>query len=107
MAKVSVDVNWKILTTLEEISYKLDRLIDLKQISLKEQTTLLKSKTLGKSDLRKQVYDLCDGNRSVGQLAEVLAKSIVRVSQELAILEEAGLVKSKKIGKEKYYEKLV
>ena len=107
MGKVSDDVSWKILTTLEEISHKIDRLIDLKKMSLSEQTTILKDKALGKSDFRKEVYNLCDGNRSVGEIAEITSKSLVRVSQELATLEKSKLVKSKKIGKTKYYEKVV
>jgi predicted transcriptional regulator len=55
--------------------------------------------------LRKQVYDLCDGTNSVRGIASLVKKSIQQVSKNLTILENAGLIKEERRGKEKYYVK--
>ena len=107
MKRESENLQWRILKVLEEISGKLDRLISLNEFVLTGQTTSMKEKILGGSELRREVYELCNGKRTVGGIAKTLAKSVSSVSQILSKLEEAGLVKVKRVGKERYYEKVI
>jgi DNA-binding transcriptional ArsR family regulator len=98
---------WRIIKVLEEISAKLDRLISITELAQKRELELLKDKVMGKSEVRRDIYDLCDGKRTVKEIANVLGKSIQHVSIEIAELEKTGIVGVRKIGKEKYYYKLV
>lgn len=107
MESESKDMTWRILKTLEDISGKLDKLIDLTELGLSSQFLAIKERVLSGSELRREIYELCDGERTVRNIADVLQKSISHVSQELATLQEARLVKAKRIGKEKYYQKII
>lgn len=94
---------WRINKNLEEISYKLDRLISLYQFSQQHELERLKQEVLGRSKIRREVYDLCDGTKTVRDIARRTEKSIQQVSMVLSTLEEAGLIKSRKVGRKKYY----
>lgn len=94
---------WRINKNLEEISYKLDRLISMYEFSQKHELERLKQEVLGRSKIRREVYDLCDGTKTVRDIARRTEKSIQQVSMVLSTLEEAGLVKSRKVGRKKYY----
>lgn len=62
-------------------------------------------------DIRKKIYDNCDGKRSVAQIAqtifpnEPIEKSQPKVSYHLAILEDYGLVKSRDVKGSHYYSR--
>ena len=51
---------------------------------------------------RSMVARLCDGEMSVGELAEPLDMSLSAVGQHLRILERSGLVASEKRGRARY-----
>jgi len=96
---------WKILKTLEDISGKMDRMISLVEFSQKRELEFLIKEAIGKSEVRREIYELCDGTRSVREIADILRKSVPHVSIQIAELEKAGIVKARRVGKEKYYQK--
>ena len=62
-------------------------------------------------DVRKKIYDNCDGKKVVTQIAQAvfpndpIEKSMPKVSYHLAILEDYGLVKSRDVKGSRYYSK--
>lgn len=94
---------WQMNNNLEDISTKLDKLISLFEISRKQEIEDFKKKLLGRSKIKNGVYELCDGNRTVNDIARVMDKSIQHTSIVLSELEKAGLVKPKTVGRKKYY----
>ncbi|MGE5533362.1 MAG: ArsR/SmtB family transcription factor [Bacillota bacterium] len=64
-----------------------------------------------KVDVRKKIFDNCDGKKVVTQIAqavfpnEPVEKSMPKVSYHLAILEDYGLVKSRDVKGSRYYSK--
>jgi DNA-binding transcriptional ArsR family regulator len=64
-----------------------------------------------KVDVRKKIFDNCDGKKVVTQIAqavfpnEPIEKSMPKVSYHLAILEDYGLVKSRDEKGSRYYSK--
>lgn len=76
---------------LDMVSRKLDRLL-FKGVS--EEQELLSD------PLKKQIYDLCDGNRTVTDILQEVRKTRTitqsRISQILIELEEAGIIESKR-----------
>jgi DNA-binding transcriptional ArsR family regulator len=107
MKREAENLQWRILKVLEEISGKLDRLISLNELALAGQAASVKEQILARSELRREVYELCNGKRTVSDIAKTLAKSVASVSQILSKLEDARLVKVRKSGKKRYYEKVV
>jgi predicted transcriptional regulator len=98
---------WRIIRVLEEISAKLDRLISIMELTQKRELELLKDEVMGKSEVRREIYNLCDGKRTVKEIANILRKSIQHISTEIAELEKAGIIGVWKIGKKRYYYKLI
>ena len=107
MKREAENLQWRILKVLEEISGKLDTLINLNELALAGQTASVKKQILARSELRREVYELSNGKRTVSDIAKTLAKSVASVSQILSKLEEARLVKVRRSGKKRYYEKVV
>jgi DNA-binding transcriptional ArsR family regulator len=100
----------KILQVMNEMNAKLDKLDDLLSIMKMGQKTSIeatKSQLLSKSKLRRDVYKLCDGRHNVSEIAEALGKSISLVSQSIAQLEDAGLIAQERVGKTKYYDRVI
>lgn len=87
-----------ILGILKEISKKLD------MVSRKLDRLLFKGvpeeQELLSDPLKKQIYDLCDGNRTVTDILQEVRKTRTitqsRISQILIELEEAGIIESKR-----------
>jgi len=103
----STNMLWQIGKSLEEISSKLDRLIYLHEFTQKHELERFKEKILGNSEIRREIYGLCDGTKSVRQIAQRVGKSMPHVSQVLTKLEEAKLVRPKGVGRKKYYIRTV
>jgi len=98
---------WRILKTLEDISGKIDRLTSILEFSQKRDLESRVQEVIGKSEVRRDIYDLCDGTRSVRKIASVLEKSVPHISIQIAELEKAGIVRAKKVGKEKFYQRVL
>ena len=94
---------WEMNKNLEEISAKLDKLISLFELSIKHELEEFKAKIIGKSKLKNNVYLLCDGTKTVRDIARHIDKSIQHVSMILSDLEKAGLVKANVSGRKKYF----
>jgi len=100
----------KILQVLNKIDSKLTRLDDIFNILKMGQKSSIdqtKATLLGRSPLRKDIYNLCDGRHTVSDIAESLGKSMSLVSQSIAQLQSAGLIVDERKGKRKFYSKVV
>ena len=98
------DLLLRIEMRLEEISSKMDTLISIMKFGQKQTTQRLKQSL---SDVELDVYSLCDGTRTVSEIANTLGKSIQQISMYLSKLEEEGLIVPRKKGKRRYYESLL
>ncbi len=110
MITMEDDTQKKILQVLTDMNAKLDKLDDLlnvMKISQKTSIEATKAELLAKSKLRRDVYKLCDGRRSVSEIAEALGKSISLVSQVISQLQEAGLIAEERVGKTRYYDRVI
>jgi len=99
------DEQTKILLALHRIEDRLQEIAEILRVGHKETIEATQRRVIAGSPLRKRIYSLCDGNRSVGQIAETLGKSIQQVSNNIILLQNAGLIKEVRRGKEKYYTK--
>ncbi|MFZ3077370.1 MAG: helix-turn-helix domain-containing protein [Candidatus Aenigmatarchaeota archaeon] len=96
----------EILLALHKIEYKLQEIVDILKIGNRETINAIQRRALEGSFLRKKIYGLCDGKRSVSQIAKILDnRSVQQISNNMVILQNAGLVKEIRKGKEKYYVK--
>jgi DNA-binding transcriptional ArsR family regulator len=91
---------------LEEISSKLDRLLLLADFYLSESIQKKIQEAIGSSRLRREIFELCDGTRTVGEIAAILGRKMPSISEQLAILVSRGTVKVKRRGRFSYYEKI-
>jgi DNA-binding transcriptional ArsR family regulator len=96
----------EILLALHRIEDRLQQMVEILRISHKENIDSVQKKVLTGSTLRKNIYDLCDGTRSVGEIARMLGKSIQQISNNIATLQGAGLIREVRKGKEKCYTKV-
>jgi len=94
----------EILLALHRIEDRLQEIADILRVGHKETIEAAQRRVIS-SPLRKKIYSLCDGNRSVGQIAKILGKSIQQVSNNIVLLQNAGLIKEVRRGKEKCYAK--
>jgi|SRR5208282_5993663 len=97
----------KILQVLNSVDSKLDDLVNIMKAGQKTSIEATKAQLLSKSKMRRDVYKLCDGRRSVSEIAEALGKSISLVSQSISQLQEAGLIAEERVGKTRYYERVI
>jgi len=99
------DEKTEILLVLHNIEDRLKEIADVLKVGHKEAIEAAQRQVLAGSPLRKKIYDLCDGNRSVSEIARILGKAIQQVSNNITLLQNAGLVKEVRRGKEKCYAK--
>jgi DNA-binding transcriptional ArsR family regulator len=102
---MSNDEKTEILLVLHNIEDRLKEITDILKVGNKEVIEAEQRKVLAGSPLRKKIYNLCDGTNPVREIARLLDKSIQQVSNNIAVLQNAGLVKEIRRGKEKYYVK--
>lgn len=95
----------EILLALHRIEDRLQEIADLLKVGYKDVIEAEQRKVLKGSTLRKRIYDLCNGTNSVRGIANLVQKSIAQVSQNIALLQDAGLIREERRGKEKYYVK--
>lgn len=101
---------YQILQALNRIERKMDRLDDianLLKIAQKDTIEQTKHEMLAKSPFRHSVYALCDGTRTVSEIAKSVGKSMSQVSQAISQLQQAGLVVEQRVGKIKYYKGVI
>jgi len=107
------EISRDILNILQRISIQLGNieheLRGLRSVMKSSQSTSIReTKALMlKSKLRSQIYELCDGNHTVGQICSSLGRKAPLVSRYLKELEDAGLVLSEQRGKGRFYYKVI
>jgi len=77
---------------LKEISTKLDALLSLMRIAFGDTIEAAKERSFARSEIKKQIYELCDGKNTVEDIAKALQKSTAYVRVYLGTLEDEGLV---------------
>jgi DNA-binding transcriptional ArsR family regulator len=95
----------EILLLLHNIDDRLQEILEILRMSNIEAIKASQKKVLEGSGLRQRIIELSDGKNSVSEIAKSLSKSVQQVSNNLAILQKAGLVKEVRVGKERYYLK--
>ncbi|MBU7036701.1 MAG: winged helix-turn-helix transcriptional regulator [Theionarchaea archaeon] len=101
--KEDIEVLWQINKNLEEISIKIDQLISLYRFVQEHELECFREKVLGKSKIRREIYGMCDGTKTVQEIARRANRSIQHVSMILKTLERGRLIESREVGKKKYY----
>ncbi len=105
--RVPNDVEWQILQTLQDISGKLDKLINLSQLGQEKELTIMKDQILGRSQIRRKIYNFCDGELTVNEIAKKIGQKLPNVSTEITLLKDSGLITIKKSGKNKFPQKVI
>jgi hypothetical protein len=80
---------------LAEISAKLDMLLAIMKIAFSGEIESAKERAFARSDMKKAIYDLCDGRTTVDEIARQVKKDPAYVRVYLSTLEEEGLVVKK------------
>jgi len=93
----------EILIALHNIEDRLQEITDILRVVNKENMDAAQDRVLSGSPLRARILELCDGTRSVTDIAKTLGKSIQQVSNNMTLLQKVGLVKEVRTGKEKRY----
>jgi DNA-binding transcriptional ArsR family regulator len=93
----------EILQALYRVEDKLDDIIGILRLERGEAIEAARVRVLAGSTLRKRIYELCDGSRSVSEVAVALGKPVQQISNNVTILRDSGLVKEVRSGKQKYY----
>lgn len=88
---------------LREISTKLDMILALMRVAFRDAIEAAKEKSFARSEIKKSIYELCDGKNTVDDMAKELKVSSAYVRVYLGTLEEGGLV----VKKRNIYEKVV
>ena len=95
----------EIVIALHNIEDRLQEITDILRVVNKENIQSAQDRVLSGSPLRAKILELCEGNKSVTDIAEILGKSIQQVSNNMTLLQNVGLVKEVRKGKEKRYLK--
>jgi len=99
------DEQTEILLALHRIEDRLQEIAEILRVGHRETIEANQRRVLVGSPLRRKIYSLCDGNRSVGQIAKDMGKSIQQISNNIILLQNSGLIKEVRRGKEKRYVK--
>lgn len=96
------DIQWRILRELQEISGKMDTMIFLSKMGQEKEVAILKKQILGRSNIRRKIYELCDGELTINEIAKKINQKLPNVSTEINYLVESGVITIKKMGSKKY-----
>ncbi|MDI3420367.1 ArsR/SmtB family transcription factor [Streptomyces luteolus] len=77
--------------------------MDVQQTSARRDAAVVVLKAVADSTRFTVLWELTQGERAVGQLAELAGAQVAAVSQHLARLRTAGLVTSRRVGTHVYY----
>jgi DNA-binding transcriptional ArsR family regulator len=93
----------EMLLLLHNIDDRLKEILEILRLSNHEALEAAQRKVLSGSQLRQKICDLSDGSKSVSEISKELNKSVQQISNNIALLQKAGLIKEIRKGKEKYY----
>jgi DNA-binding transcriptional ArsR family regulator len=95
----------EILIALHNIEDRLQEILEILRMVNKENIEAAQDRVLSGSPLRKQILELCSGNLSVSEIAKTMGKSLQQISNNITLLQNVGLIKEVRRGKEKRYVK--
>ena len=95
MAKKQVKKETKELKELKEISVKLDILTSIFKIAFNDQIEKAIKSSLATSDIKKTIYELCDGKNTVKTIAKKMNKHVTFVHTYLSRMEKEGILVKK------------
>jgi DNA-binding transcriptional ArsR family regulator len=75
-----------------DIVAKLDAILAVLKIAFRETIEASKERSFASSEIKKSIYELCDGKTTVDEMSKKIGKSPSYVRVYLATLEEEGLV---------------
>lgn len=96
------DGQTEMLLALHRIEDRLQEIAEILKVGHKEAIEAVQRRAIAGSPLRKKIYNLCDGKRSVSEIAKILDKSIQQISNNITLLQNAGLIEEVRRGKKKY-----
>ena len=96
----------KILLALHKIEDRLQEIAEILRVSHSDTIEAAQRKIIVGSPLRKKILDQCNRKNSVSKIASILGKSVQQISNNIVLLQNAGLVKEVRRGKEKFYVKV-
>lgn len=92
--------------TLSKIQRDLEELKSLIIILNQEELEKKKEKLLPPKTIKKQIYDLCDGSKNIGELARSIGKSNEYTGSYLSRLRREGLIRKIEKDGEIYHEQI-
>ena len=98
----------KMLAKMEEIAEALTTFLSLYKAVNSKAIEQIKAELL-KTEVRKKAYDLCDGTKSVTEIAQIidpskpLKQSLALISYHLTLLERSGLLWHREDGGQRFY----
>jgi DNA-binding transcriptional ArsR family regulator len=100
-----MSIDAEMALTLHNIEDKLQQILNILKVVMREKVQAAQERVLSGSPLREQIIELCDGTRSVSEIAKNLNKSIQQISNNIALLQDVGLIEEIRKGKEKRYKR--
>jgi len=89
---------------IRRIRLLVEKLVALYKLSNSETLAEIKGSLL-RNEMKRKIYDICDGKKSVKDIAVALSITQPNVSYHLASLVEAGLVHFEERNGNRYYHK--
>jgi DNA-binding transcriptional ArsR family regulator len=103
---MSPDKQTETLLVLHNIEDKLQEILKILRMTSKENIEAAQDRVLAGSPLRRRIFELCDGHLSVSAIAEALEKSVQQISNNITVLQDVGLLKEIRSGREKRYQRM-
>lgn len=89
---------------LRNVRLLLEKILAILKLANNEQILKIKNSIL-QSEIKRKIYELCDGKHTVKDIVNALGTTQPNVSYHLSSLLEAGLVLYEDIGGNRYYFK--
>jgi len=95
----------EILLLLHNIDDRLQEILEILKMSNRVSIKAAQNEVLEGSEIRQKIRELANGENTVTDISKLLNKSLQQISNNIAILQKAGLLKEVRRGKQKYYLK--
>ncbi|MEM2154617.1 MAG: winged helix-turn-helix domain-containing protein [Nitrososphaeria archaeon] len=92
--------------TLQDIKNSLDEIKSLIKLVNQDKLQESKKKLLKEGTIKLQIYELCDGTRTIKDIAEKIQKSPDYISSYLTILKREGLIRTIERDGKQFYEQI-
>jgi Mn-dependent DtxR family transcriptional regulator len=91
---------------LKRMQHTLDDIRSILVLSNQEKLTDAKKKLLKEGSVKRQIYELCDGNKTIQDIAAAIQKSTDYVSSYMTILRREGLIRTVEREGRQVYEQI-